>query len=353
MTIWTVESLAHSRADFTRLTEALDRDLPRQRPNDNAQHTLRNLATAAALGVQDVIVVAENGAAVAIASIRLDHAAHVGNGRLLYALAETESAVADMLVQEVLERVWRDPAIHDFDGQTFIDQSAIRAAFAARGVQPLARQHMLLPLGAEASVAMARTADLSLQAGYDLAPWLPAADQDAQLDGIAELIITAYDGTLDAQLYAELNTRAGLRQFFAEIIDPGRGLFDAEASRVIRWDAAVGAERPSLAAQIFCARERLPGRDGSMLERLGVLEIATHPQHQRQGLGRALLQHAIRVAIAAGLDAVQLQVTLDNPARHLYESLGFQATTPFWGYTMTRGPLSADLPSAAESEPRP
>jgi ribosomal protein S18 acetylase RimI-like enzyme len=60
-----------------------------------------------------------------------------------------------------------------------------------------------------------------------------------------------------------------------------------------------------------------------------VLAIAVAPGHQRQGIGRALLHHAIDVCEAAtgpgGVHAIRLSVAATNaPARHLFLSCGFR-----------------------------
>jgi HAD superfamily hydrolase (TIGR01509 family) len=54
------------------------------------------------------------------------------------------------------------------------------------------------------------------------------------------------------------------------------------------------------------------------------LSLAVAPGHRRRGLGRDLLEFALRQAEAAGHREVSLSVEPDNPARRLYERLGFE-----------------------------
>lgn len=55
-----------------------------------------------------------------------------------------------------------------------------------------------------------------------------------------------------------------------------------------------------------------------------VAELYVVPDRQRQGLGRALMQHAIEVARGRGADHIDLGTGEDDvAARALYESLGF------------------------------
>ena len=329
MTIWTIEQLHQTKASFIRLLRAMDKDLPKQSPGESAKITLRNLQTAAALGVQEVIIVSENGEAVAIATVRNDEAASIGNARLLYVVPGVESTVSDMLLQEVFERVWHNPAIRNFDGQTFVDQPDIRTAFAARGIQPIARQNMQLS-------QLAFRADQSVPAlpnEFRIAPWWPepgVSIPDGHLDALSDLILVAYHGTLDEKLYPGMNTRAGLRQFFENILYDKHSAFDHEASRIIYTTDST----EKMVGQIFCSQTRA--------RHIFVLEFAIHPAYRRQGLGRILLMNAIRTAADRGLAGVQLGVTMDNPARQLYESIGFESTTHFWVYAGERPEINQE-----------
>ncbi|HEX6699058.1 MAG TPA: GNAT family N-acetyltransferase [Solirubrobacteraceae bacterium] len=52
----------------------------------------------------------------------------------------------------------------------------------------------------------------------------------------------------------------------------------------------------------------------------------THPDHQGRGLATRLVTHAARELAAEGHEAMHLAVTETNPARALYERLGFRET---------------------------
>jgi ribosomal protein S18 acetylase RimI-like enzyme len=54
------------------------------------------------------------------------------------------------------------------------------------------------------------------------------------------------------------------------------------------------------------------------------LAVAITATHRRKTIGRALLEELIATARADGFAALSLSVSPLNPARHLYESLGFQ-----------------------------
>jgi ribosomal protein S18 acetylase RimI-like enzyme len=51
-----------------------------------------------------------------------------------------------------------------------------------------------------------------------------------------------------------------------------------------------------------------------------------HPDFRRQGIGRALVEHSIAEARRRGFDALMFNLVFEsNPARRLYEALGFVA----------------------------
>jgi ribosomal protein S18 acetylase RimI-like enzyme len=65
---------------------------------------------------------------------------------------------------------------------------------------------------------------------------------------------------------------------------------------------------------------------------LHLIDIGLIPEAQGQGLGGALLGWLLETARAT-FRPVTLQVAFDNPARHLYERLGFTVTQqgfPYW-----------------------
>ena len=55
-----------------------------------------------------------------------------------------------------------------------------------------------------------------------------------------------------------------------------------------------------------------------------VLDLFVHPDHQGRGLGRVLLQRAVAGTKDAGHATLGLVVSDGNPARELYERLGFR-----------------------------
>jgi ribosomal protein S18 acetylase RimI-like enzyme len=70
---------------------------------------------------------------------------------------------------------------------------------------------------------------------------------------------------------------------------------------------------------------RMPRYQGHTAQ---ILSIAVHPRCRGQGVGRALLQKALKYLATTSATFVKLEVRPDNcPARRLYESAGFVAVS--------------------------
>jgi GNAT superfamily N-acetyltransferase len=63
---------------------------------------------------------------------------------------------------------------------------------------------------------------------------------------------------------------------------------------------------------------------GFVAEDVPELSIAVIASRRHEGIGRRLLVGLIEASEAEGHAALSLSVNLRNPARHLYESVGFQ-----------------------------
>lgn len=62
---------------------------------------------------------------------------------------------------------------------------------------------------------------------------------------------------------------------------------------------------------------------GFVAEDIPELSIAVRASRRREGIGRRLLMELIRASVAEGHPALSLSVNHENPARGLYESVGF------------------------------
>jgi ribosomal protein S18 acetylase RimI-like enzyme len=62
---------------------------------------------------------------------------------------------------------------------------------------------------------------------------------------------------------------------------------------------------------------------GFVAEDIPELSIAVVATRRREGVGRLLLINLIEMSVRRGCSALSLSVRENNPARHLYESVGF------------------------------
>lgn len=76
---------------------------------------------------------------------------------------------------------------------------------------------------------------------------------------------------------------------------------------------------------------------GFIAEDIPELAIAVIASRRQQGIGRMLLRDLIELSVVEGCPAISLSVAEDNPARGLYESVGFQLVEKHgWTWTMVR-----------------
>lgn len=77
-------------------------------------------------------------------------------------------------------------------------------------------------------------------------------------------------------------------------------------------------------AVALCTVDPKGGRTGTEVSHVGVLGILIAQAHRNKGLGRLVMTEMIRQC-RGKFDSLELQVFANNePARHLYTSLGFQ-----------------------------
>jgi ribosomal protein S18 acetylase RimI-like enzyme len=77
--------------------------------------------------------------------------------------------------------------------------------------------------------------------------------------------------------------------------------------------------------------------------------IYVGPAHRRRGIGRQLVALFLEDAKAGGMAMATLGVRPDNPARHLYEGLGFARMHDMDGYRRYSLALTAPSPGANDN----
>ncbi len=306
-----LEPLGITTASLDRLQSAMQNEIRTFRTGESARTLLNNLQIASRVGAANATVATGDGEAIGFVTIRFDREYHVGNIRLLYVVPGSPPEVGPLLVDHAVRSVWAETAVKYLNATLFIDQPGIREAFEARGAQCIPRQEM-------------QTRDLSVYAesisppfGFRFAPLTEAAIKVA-----APLSVEAYRGTLDDLLFADLQNVEGVSQYMRGLMTNSRnGTFDAQATTLVY-------QGDTLAGLILCTITD---------ENLGYIsEVSVSPAFRRQGVARAMLSNALHVFHQKGAKGAQLWVTLSNPARLLYESLGFRAHSSMWVYVVSR-----------------
>jgi GNAT superfamily N-acetyltransferase len=214
------------------------------------------------------------------------------DGRPLADLVETEAGVA-----EVADRM-----IRELPGWKVAGDPALGAALIDRGAQPTRHAHV-------------HSRDLEAHpAGEPGDP--PAGIAIGPLDTDAAALAPLYRAAYPPEHvdWTYTGPPADYEDDLAGILDGGIAGPRLDISRLAR-DA-----RGAPAAVLIATRlEGNPPFGGPW-----VAELFRRPGDDVRGAGRALLEATTAAATRAGLPALGLAVTDGNPARRLYESLGFE-----------------------------
>ncbi|MBI2432223.1 MAG: GNAT family N-acetyltransferase [Candidatus Hydrogenedentes bacterium] len=233
----------------------------------------------------------------------------VGEISLLHVLERhTGHQIEKRLVETLVRSLQRDE-----DVATILYESVslcrlqIAEAFGALGFEQLDRELMQSSLRTSAL----RRQEASLSVTCEPASW----------DELAECIVDAYTGHPERRLHQEVNNQASAIDFVSRVAAGNYGAFHPDYLRVI-W-----RQRVCTGAIVGCEVSPDTGF---------VLQVVVRRDAQRQGLGRILLQELAAAFRHARLNSVALGVTCDNPARRLYQCLGFQTSLPVQAYVWWR-----------------
>ena len=137
----------------------------------------------------------------------------------------------------------------------------------------------------------------------------------------SHLLFEAYRRDPGRQLHSELRSVAGCQGVIESTLGGGFGPFQAPFARV-----AFDGER---CVGVILGCEVAP--------QVGfIVQVAVRPDYRRRGLARQMVQELAGVFRAQRFAEVALGVTLENPARNLYEQLGFSIARPINAYTWVR-----------------
>jgi ribosomal protein S18 acetylase RimI-like enzyme len=128
---------------------------------------------------------------------------------------------------------------------------------------------------------------------------------------IAELLLKSVDGTIDQAIFPSIyRSSLSIETFLRDMLSGQYGTHKEHHSWVLRYES-----------KFIGACFMIVNDDTGFL-----VQIAIDPSYRRKGFGRILLIHSILNLLTSdkGIKRIELAVTWENPARKLYESLGFK-----------------------------
>ncbi|MBN2471986.1 MAG: GNAT family N-acetyltransferase, partial [Anaerolineae bacterium] len=265
-------------------------------PLPEDENLLEFITTSMRFGNMRAALAVEEGDAVGVIAWRVEGDA--GFIVLFCVLEEAPSQAAGRLLEE---------ALCGLAGQAprgiYVElpevSDVVRAALEAADFAGVARTIMQCDVRALAG------GDLPVLApGYRLRAW-----DDAWLEAAADVIYRANIGAVDAMIIPEMQSLPGTLRIVRQALQGRYGLFDPAASGLI-----LNAEGEAAGVTLVTRRHSGAGFTA---------EICVLPDHRRRGLARHLMLHTHAALRAAGVTHNTLGVTQGNPARRLYDSLGY------------------------------
>jgi ribosomal protein S18 acetylase RimI-like enzyme len=161
-------------------------------------------------------------------------------------------------------------------------------------------------------VSTAELSQATLGARNDSVPLGPA-----HFSGVAACIAEAYAGHPGRLIHPEVRTPVAAQDYLLRVLTGAHGPVLPNHCRVVLDGGEV------IGVLLGCEVAPQTGF---------VLQLAVRPAARGAGIGTALLHAFAHACETAEVPAVALGVTLDNPARNLYEKLGFRMQRPVTAY---------------------
>ena len=146
-----------------------------------------------------------------------------------------------------------------------------------------------------------------LPEGYHITPF-----SETDIEEVTRTVFKSVDGSADQELFPYVYGSFDSTLRFHQRVSAGDfGIHKPTYSWILKFgDDCIGA----------CFMTTSEDHIGH------VMHLAITPEFRRSGLGKSLLLHALKnlFKIEPDLKEIDLAVTLSNPARYLYESIGFK-----------------------------
>jgi ribosomal protein S18 acetylase RimI-like enzyme len=207
-------------------------------------------------------------------------------------ICNTEEVLLDWCFAELKNH----PVRFEIPGMT----DSIKRALLQRGYKEYERAQMIVM-----RENFSKHSRIQLPEGYSLETY--DSEKKSQ---IAEVLASANKGHVDAIIYPEYFSSAekGM-EFLVKLEKDAFGEFSPDASKILKHENRIIG---------YCL---ISIEDDAAL----IPDIAIDPEYQGKGLGKALLTNTLIDTIESNdsVKGIGLAVTLSNPAKFLYEKLGF------------------------------
>jgi ribosomal protein S18 acetylase RimI-like enzyme len=275
-------------------------------PEDDC--VLDYITSSVRFGSTQAVLAVDGGEALGIAAWRVDQ--HIGLVVLFYVLPEVAGPVAGAILKRAVDSLMKRSAANPIVGEMPDVTPVMWYALQTNGFVGVERHLMRVDLD--------RTdLRLDLVPGYSLSSW-----HSDYADSAAEVVYRANQGTLDAQIIPELSSLESTTRIVAQTQEGRYGKFDEKASGLI-----LTASGKVVGVTLVTRRRSGQGFTA---------EICVLPGHRRRGLARSLMMQTHAVLAGAGLAHNTLGVTEGNPARLLYQELGYQRIGSVWTFIRPR-----------------
>ncbi len=221
-------------------------------------------------------------------------------------------ALQSALLTHVIETLQHSPGIHRVEAQLLMHETgAVTRPFLQQGFRGYRRLFMVLPLGKRLGGNGQET--ISLPPEIELRKW-----SEADFQGAASVITTAYRGHVDAEINDQYRSVSGSMRFLNNIVRfPGCGVFDGESSFV-----AISRRTHTAVGVILCSRVK---------DDVGhVTQVCVLPEHRGRLIGESLMAATMADLRRRRFSSLSLTVTEANHrAVELYKRLGFDIIRVF------------------------
>ncbi len=211
----------------------------------------------------------------------------------------------DLLVETLVRALWNNGTTGMVAECIPLCRVNLHEPFMRLGFEHIARELMRAPAGEVAAGAGGVSRPLRRE------DWVEAA----------ECIVDAYTGHPGRRLHFEVSDVIHALAFIERVMTGGLGPVELGYARVL--------ERDARCAGVVFGCEIAPHTGF-------VLQVAVHREFQGQGVGGMLVRELAQSFSQNALRRIVLGVTRDNPARRLYDRLGFAVLRPVDAYVRWR-----------------